>query len=170
MKSERTPFPFFINPDRVIFSSWLSSCPKRQTLVDEPRLVPKRINSWRLDFSRQNENIFWLVVYNSTNGHFLIIWESIALVSAQARFSLGKAGARLPLPLHRCERQPLRSLLTLCARGRPPPRWKALDRAGKTVRNLRIAEATEFDITLSKDGQVELFRTKLKVSFKNEEK
>ncbi len=59
--------------------------------------------------------------------------------------------------------------------GTSPNSWEdaartALDRAGKTVRNLRIAEATEFDITLSKDGQVELFRTKLKVSFKNEEK
>ncbi len=59
--------------------------------------------------------------------------------------------------------------------GTSPNSWEdaartALERARKTVRNLRIAEATEFDITLSKDGQVELFRTKLKVSFKNEEK
>ncbi len=57
--------------------------------------------------------------------------------------------------------------------GTSPDSWEsaartALERAGKTVRNLRIAEATEFDITLSKDGQVELFRTKLKISFKNE--
>ncbi len=59
--------------------------------------------------------------------------------------------------------------------GTSPDGWEdaartALDRAGKSLRDLRIAEATEFDITLSADGQVELFRTKLKVSFKNEEK
>ncbi len=59
--------------------------------------------------------------------------------------------------------------------GTSPDSWEdaartALDRARKSLRDLRIAEATEFDITLSEDGQVELFRTKLKVSFKNEEK
>ena len=58
--------------------------------------------------------------------------------------------------------------------GTSPDSWEdaartALDRAGKSLRDLRIAEATGFDITVRADGQVELFRTKLKVSFKNEE-
>ena len=38
---------------------------------------------------------------------------------------------------------------------------------GQSLRDLRIAEVTAQDVQL-KDGKVELFRTKLKVSFKYE--
>ncbi len=41
----------------------------------------------------------------------------------------------------------------------------AVERAAETLRELRIAEVVEQDIQL-KDGKVELYRTKLKVSFK----
>jgi len=41
----------------------------------------------------------------------------------------------------------------------------AIKRAAKTVRDLRVAEVTAFDLTI-KDGKIESFRTKLKVSFK----
>ena len=43
----------------------------------------------------------------------------------------------------------------------------AVERAAETLRDLRIAEVVEQDIQL-KDGKVELYRTKLKVSFKFE--
>ena len=43
----------------------------------------------------------------------------------------------------------------------------AVNRAGKTLRDLRVAEVTEQDMIL-KDGKVEGFRCKVKVSFKFE--
>ena len=43
----------------------------------------------------------------------------------------------------------------------------AVDRASKSLRDLRIAEVVEFDIVL-KDGKFEAYRAKLKVSFKFE--
>ena len=41
----------------------------------------------------------------------------------------------------------------------------AIKRAAKTVRDLRVAEVVAFDMTI-KDGKIESYRTKLKVSFK----
>ena len=43
----------------------------------------------------------------------------------------------------------------------------AVKRAGKTLRDLRVAEVTEQDMIL-KDGKVKGFRCKVKVSFKFE--
>ena len=43
----------------------------------------------------------------------------------------------------------------------------AIEKAAASLRDLRIAEVTEQDIQL-KDGKIELYRTKLKVSFKYE--
>ena len=43
----------------------------------------------------------------------------------------------------------------------------AVDRASKSLRDLRVAEVVEFDIVL-KDGKFEAYRAKLKVSFKFE--
>lgn len=43
----------------------------------------------------------------------------------------------------------------------------AVERAAESLRDLRIAEVIEQDVQL-KDGKVELYRTKLKVSFKYE--
>jgi flavin-binding protein dodecin len=43
----------------------------------------------------------------------------------------------------------------------------AIDRAGQTVRDLRVAEIVELDMTL-KDGAVEAYRAKVRVSFKYE--
>ena len=45
----------------------------------------------------------------------------------------------------------------------------AVNRAGKSLRDLRVAEVVEQDLVL-KDGKVEAFRTKVKVSFKFEGK
>ena len=45
----------------------------------------------------------------------------------------------------------------------------AVDMAAKTLRDLRIAEVVEQDLQL-KDGKVEAYRTKLKISFKYEGK
>lgn len=41
----------------------------------------------------------------------------------------------------------------------------AVERAGQSLRGLRVAEISELDMTLS-DGKVETYRAKVKVSFK----
>ena len=43
----------------------------------------------------------------------------------------------------------------------------AVERASQTLRNLRIAEVAELDLQI-KDGKVESYRAKVKVSFKFE--
>ena len=43
----------------------------------------------------------------------------------------------------------------------------AVERAAKTLRDLRIAEVVEQDLVIE-DGKVEAYRTKLKLSFKFE--
>ncbi len=43
----------------------------------------------------------------------------------------------------------------------------AITRAGNTLRDLRVAEVAELDMQL-KDGKVEAYRAKVKVSFKYE--
>ncbi len=43
----------------------------------------------------------------------------------------------------------------------------AVERAAKTLRDLRVAEVSELDMQL-KDGKVESYRAKVKVSFKYE--
>lgn len=45
---------------------------------------------------------------------------------------------------------------------------EALAQASRSVRDLRVAEVTEMDVTLNSDGDVDGFRTKVKVSFKHE--
>jgi len=44
----------------------------------------------------------------------------------------------------------------------------AVERAGKSLRGLRIAEVVQLDMQIS-DGKVEAYRAKVKVSFKYEE-
>lgn len=43
----------------------------------------------------------------------------------------------------------------------------AIERASKTLRDLRVAEVAALDLTI-KDGKVESYRAKLRVSFKYE--
>lgn len=43
----------------------------------------------------------------------------------------------------------------------------AIERASKSLRELRVAEVVQMDMHL-KDGKVECYRTKLKISFKFE--
>jgi flavin-binding protein dodecin len=43
----------------------------------------------------------------------------------------------------------------------------AVETAGKTVRDLRVAEATRFDVTIQ-DGKVQTYRVRLDISFKYE--
>ncbi len=45
----------------------------------------------------------------------------------------------------------------------------AIDRAGKTLKDLRIAEVKELDVQL-KNGKVEAYRARLKISFKYRDK
>jgi hypothetical protein len=45
----------------------------------------------------------------------------------------------------------------------------ALDRAGKTLRDLRVAEVVKLDLQLDAKGKVEAYRAKLNVSFKYED-
>ena len=56
--------------------------------------------------------------------------------------------------------------------GTSPESWaaaarNAVETAGNTVRDLRIAEATRFDVTIQ-DGKVAEYRVRLDVSFKYE--
>ena len=44
----------------------------------------------------------------------------------------------------------------------------AVERAAESLRDLRVAEVVEQDLQL-RDGKVEAYRTKLKISFKYEE-
>lgn len=55
--------------------------------------------------------------------------------------------------------------------GTSPTSWEeaakeALTAAAGSLRELRIAEVVAQDITLSDDGKIESYRTKLRVSFK----
>ncbi len=43
----------------------------------------------------------------------------------------------------------------------------AIERAGQSLRDLRIAEVAELDVQI-KDGRIEAYRAKVKVSFKYE--
>ena len=44
----------------------------------------------------------------------------------------------------------------------------AVDRAAKSLRDLRVAEVAELDLVLNNKGKVEAYRAKVKVSFKYE--
>jgi flavin-binding protein dodecin len=44
----------------------------------------------------------------------------------------------------------------------------AVERAAKTLRDLRVAEVVELDMQLDANGKVEAYRAKLNVSFKFE--
>ena len=45
----------------------------------------------------------------------------------------------------------------------------AVNRAGKTLRELRVAEVVKLDLQLDAKGKVEAYRAKLNVSFKYED-
>ncbi|KPK02281.1 MAG: transporter [Nitrospira bacterium SG8_35_4] len=58
--------------------------------------------------------------------------------------------------------------------GTSPESWEkaaaaAVETASKSLRDMRIAEAVEFDMQLE-DGKVKAYRTKIKVSFKYHQK
>jgi flavin-binding protein dodecin len=44
----------------------------------------------------------------------------------------------------------------------------AVKQAAQTLRNLRIAEVAQMDAHIGKDGTIESYRTKVRVSFKYE--
>jgi flavin-binding protein dodecin len=46
----------------------------------------------------------------------------------------------------------------------------AVKQAGKSLRNLRVAEVSQLDMSLKDDGKIEAYRAKVKVSFKFEGK
>lgn len=57
--------------------------------------------------------------------------------------------------------------------GTSPDSWEkaaaaAVERAGKSLRDIRIAEVSELDMQI-KDGKVESYRAKIKVSFRYED-
>jgi flavin-binding protein dodecin len=45
---------------------------------------------------------------------------------------------------------------------------RAIEAAGETVHNLRIAEATNFDLKINEEGKIVAYRTRLHLSFKIE--
>ncbi len=57
--------------------------------------------------------------------------------------------------------------------GTSPTSWEdaakaAVERASKSLRDLRVAEVVELDIQLDSKGKVEAYRAKINVSFKYE--
>jgi flavin-binding protein dodecin len=57
--------------------------------------------------------------------------------------------------------------------GSSPESWEkaaanAVNRAAKTLRDLRVAEVSQLDMHIGKNGEVEAYRAKVKVSFKFE--
>lgn len=57
--------------------------------------------------------------------------------------------------------------------GTSPDSWEdatanAIAKASKSIRNLRIAEVSDLDVNI-KDGKIESYRAKVKISFKFEE-
>lgn len=46
----------------------------------------------------------------------------------------------------------------------------AVNRAAKSLRDLRIAEVSQLDMTMDEKGKVQMYRAKVKVSFKYEGK
>ncbi|HEY6106225.1 MAG TPA: dodecin family protein [Anaeromyxobacteraceae bacterium] len=57
--------------------------------------------------------------------------------------------------------------------GSSPDSWEkaaqaALEKAGKSLRDLRVAEVVQLDVHLDDKGKIAAYRTKLKVSFKFE--
>jgi flavin-binding protein dodecin len=78
--------------------------------------------------------------------------------------------ARLPLGVERVMAETVYKVIELV--GTSTESWEkaakaAVDRAAKTLRDLRIAEVVEQDLQL-KDGKVEAYRAKVKLSFKYE--
>ncbi len=58
--------------------------------------------------------------------------------------------------------------------GTSPDSWEAaaaaaIAKASGSLRDLRVGEATQFDLTIADDGTVESYRVKLAVSFKFED-
>jgi len=58
--------------------------------------------------------------------------------------------------------------------GTSPDSWEAaasaaVAKASGSLRDLRVAEAREFDLTIGADGSVDAYRIKLAVSFKFED-
>ena len=58
--------------------------------------------------------------------------------------------------------------------GTSPDSWEAaaagaVAKASGSVRDLRVGEATTFDLTIGEDGLVESYRVKLSISFKFED-
>jgi dodecin len=45
----------------------------------------------------------------------------------------------------------------------------AIDRAGKSLRDLRVAEVVKLDLQLDAKGRIEAYRAKINVSFKFED-
>ena len=57
--------------------------------------------------------------------------------------------------------------------GTSPESWEkaaavAVKQAAQTLRNLRIAEVVQMDAHIGKDGTIESYRTKVRLSFKYE--
>lgn len=58
--------------------------------------------------------------------------------------------------------------------GTSPKSWEdaaqqVLTAASRSLRHLRVAEVVQQDLTLTEDGAIESFRTKLRLSFKYEQ-
>jgi flavin-binding protein dodecin len=81
------------------------------------------------------------------------------------------AGSTLLIPTENDMAESVYKVIELI--GTSPDSWEkaavnAVEQAGKTLRDLRVAEVVKLDMQLDAKGKVEAFRAKLSVSFKFE--
>ena len=87
---------------------------------------------------------------------------------------LSAAGASCVLPTEREDGMPDSVYKVIELIGTSKDSWEkaanaAVERAGQSLRDLRVAEVAQLDLQLDAKGKVEAYRAKLKVSFKFED-
>jgi flavin-binding protein dodecin len=105
----------------------------------------------------------------------LLRWAFVAFSAGIAMLGSKVAGASSILPQTKREDDMTESVYKVIELiGTSKESWEkaaaaALERAGKTLRDLRVAEVVKLDLQLDAKGKVEAYRAKLNVSFKFED-
>lgn len=105
----------------------------------------------------------------------LSLWRTCAFRGRYPGVTLGSGGSTCLLPITEREDDMTESVYKVIELiGTSKDSWEkaaaaAIDRAGKSLRDLRVAEVAELDLQLDAKGKIEAYRAKLKVSFKFED-